>query len=176
LRRRTTLLILAALAGSALAGQPVPTGAFAFSFEVALPGTPEAMYDALTGDISGWWDHSMSGDPYRLEIEARPGGRFLEVFDESGDGVVHATVIHAERGRTLRLEGPLGLAGHAITMVTTYTLAPAAAGGTTLTLTVHAAGEVHEGWAEVVESTWHHFLDDRFVPYVTAGHHRQESP
>ncbi|MDZ7624588.1 MAG: hypothetical protein U5J96_09120 [Ignavibacteriaceae bacterium] len=31
---------------------------FSFEKEVTLPGTPEVIFDAVTGDISGWWDHS----------------------------------------------------------------------------------------------------------------------
>jgi len=164
--RRVLLLLL--IGGSCLAGGTVPTGSFTFAFDVDLPGSPEAMYDALTGDISGWWDHTMSEDPVRLEIQPRPGGHFVEVFDDSGDGVVHATVTYAQRGKMLRMEGPLGLAGHAIHMVTTYTLTPTAE-GSRLNVLVHASGEVHEGWAAVVEQTWHHFIDDRFVPFVTDG-------
>lgn len=163
--RLGALMLIVVLAGSSLTAGEVPTGSFTFSFDVELPGSPEAMYDALTGDISAWWDHTMSGDPLRLEIQARPGGQFLEVFDESGDGVVHATVTYAQRGKLLRMEGPLGLAGHAIHMVTTYTLVPTAE-GSRLTVQVNAAGEVHEGWPEVVEQTWRHFIEGRFVPYI----------
>ena len=38
----------------------IETGGFAFTFERTVPGTPRATFDALTGDISGWWDHSFS--------------------------------------------------------------------------------------------------------------------
>ncbi len=150
-----------------------PTGSFAFDFRVDLPGPPAEMYDALTGDISGWWDHSMSGDPLHLEIEPRPGGHFREIFDESGDGVIHAVVTQAQRGKLLRMEGPLGLAGHAVHMVTTYTLEPTPA-GCQLEVTVRAAGEVHPGWEQVVEATWRHFIEERFLPYVSAGQHREQ--
>ena len=161
------------LAPAQAAADPPPTGSFAFSFSVDLPGPPEEMYDALAGDISGWWDHTTSGDPIALEIQARPGGQFLETFDESGDGVVHATVTYARRGEKLQMVGPLGLAGHAVHMVTTYDLEPLDGGRSRLTVTVHAAGEVHPGWDEVVLATWHHFIDDRFVPWVAAGKHRE---
>jgi len=157
-----------ALWAVAAPGETPPSGTFAFSFTVDLPGSPDEMYDALTGDISDWWDHTMSGDPVRLEIEARPGGAFREIFDASGDGVVHATVTYAHRGKLLRMEGPLGLAGHALHMVTTWELSERD-GGSTLTVSVNASGEVHEGWGEVVEKTWHHFIEERFVPHVTAG-------
>ena len=171
------LLVVAPLlvvpARAELAEAP-PTGSFAFSFAVELPGPPVEMYDALTGDISGWWDHTMSDDPVALEIQARPGGHFLETFDASGDGVVHATVTYAKRGEKLRMVGPLGLAGHAVHMVTTYELEALDGDRSRLTVSVHASGEVHPGWDEIVLATWHHFIDDRFVPWVTAGKHREK--
>jgi uncharacterized protein YndB with AHSA1/START domain len=149
----------------------IETGGFAFTFERTVPGSPRATFDALTGDISGWWDHTFSGNPHRLYIEPRPGGGFYELFNESGDGVRHAVVTAAERGALLRIEGPLGLAGHALHMVATYELAEVGLEGTStnLKLTVHAAGEMQDGWAETVEEVWHHFIDERFVPYVEAG-------
>jgi len=171
--QRSCVLVLSLLAGgfvtAADAADPPPTGSFAFSFAVDLPGPPDAMYDALTGDVSGWWDHSMSGAPLALVIEPRPGGRFLETFDDSGDGVVHATVTYAKRGEKLQMVGPLGLAGRAIHMVTTWELAPLDGERSRLAVTVHASGEIHPGWDTVVEATWHHFIDERFVPWVTAG-------
>ncbi len=93
------------------------------------------------------------------------------MFNEAGDGVRHAVVTGAERGALLRLEGPLGLAGHALHMVVTYELAEVGLEGTStnLKVTVHAAGEMQDGWAETVEAVWHHFIDERFVPYVEAG-------
>ena len=164
-----TLVVLAV--APAQGADPPPTGSFTFSFAVELPGPCKEMYDALTGDISGWWDHTMSEAPVSLEIQARPGGHFIETFDESGDGVVHATVTYAQRGKMLRMVGPLGLAGHAIEIVTTYELEPLPEDRSSLTVTVHAAGEVHPGWDEIVEQTWHHFIDDQFLPWVTAGKH-----
>ncbi|MCK5484236.1 MAG: hypothetical protein KAJ13_11050, partial [Gemmatimonadetes bacterium] len=71
----------------------------------------------------------------------------------------------------LRFEGPLGLAGNALFMVATYELEEVGLEGTSthLKVTVHAAGEMQEGWAETVEGVWHHFIDERFVPYMEAG-------
>jgi uncharacterized protein YndB with AHSA1/START domain len=153
------------------AAESIETGGFAFTFARTVPGSPRVTYDALTGDISGWWDHTFSGNPHRLYIEARPGGGFYETFDESGDGVRHAVVTAAERGELLRFEGPLGLAGNALHMVATLELAEVGLEGasTELTVTVHAAGEMQDGWAQTVEGVWHHFIDERFVPYMEAG-------
>ena len=164
------LLVLAAVISPTVpagrAAESLPTGAFSFALARTLPGATDAIYDALTGDISGWWDHSISTDPLRFYIEARPGGGFWEIFDASGDGVRHAEVIYAERGSLLRMEGPLGLTGHAITMVTTYELQPVGSDSTLLTVRVHGAGEMHESWPELIEKTWQHFIDDRFQPYI----------
>ena len=147
------------------------TGAFAVEHSVVLPGTPEVIYDAITGDISGWWDHSFSKEPLRFYIEPRPGGGFFEIFDEAGNGVLHATVIAAVRGKLLRFEGPLGFSGHAITMVTTWEFEPAGTDSTRLDVKVHCSGEIEEQWVAAVDGVWKHFIVDRFSEYVTAGRH-----
>lgn len=141
-------------------------GTFEFGFDVTVPGNPEGVFDALTGDISPWWDHSFSKKPYRLYIEPKPGGGFYELFNDRGDGVLHATVIVADRGRMLRFEGPLGLSGQAILLVCTYTLERKGDDSTTISLSVHAAGEVKDGQPGIVRSVWNHFLVERFKPYM----------
>ena len=142
-------------------------GAFAFERELVVPGAPDVVYDAMTGDVSGWWDHTFSESPEQLVLEARPGGRFYESF-APGQGALHATVIYADRGKLLRFDGPLGLSGKALQMVHTFRFEP---GGdsTRITLEVHAAGELEDGWVEAVENVWRHFLVERFKPYVEAG-------
>ena len=139
---------------------------FSFEKEVTLPGTPEDIYDAATGDISAWWDHSFSENPAEFIIEPYPGGGFWEIFDEEGNGVLHATVIYANRGKILRFVGPLGLSGKAITIVTTYEFQPVDEDSTLFKVSVHAAGEVEEGVPAIVESVWEHFIFERFKPYV----------
>jgi hypothetical protein len=152
-----------------LAPAETPAGAFAFTVETEVPGAPDAVYDATFGDVTGWWDHSMSGDPHAMYIEPKPGGAFMEIFDENGDGVRHAVVTYTKRGERLRFEGPLGLAGHAVHMVATWTFAEAGGGRTRIAVEVHATGEVHEGWPEAVENTFRHFLVDRLAPYLEGG-------
>lgn len=141
-------------------------GTFSFEHKVTLPGSPEAIYDAITGDISGWWDHSFSEKPYKFYIETKPGGGFYELFNDSGDGVLHATVIAAQRGKLLRFDGPLGLAGQAIQIVTTYSFAPVETDSTQLTVSVRGAGELQPAIANIVSNVWHHFIFDRFKPYI----------
>ena len=148
------------------------TGAFAVEHTVTLPASPEVVYDAITGDISQWWDHSFSGRPARFYVEAKPGGGFYEIFDESGDGVKHATVIYAHRGKLLRFEGPLGFSGKALLAVTTYEFEEVEPGVTRLKVTVRASGEMEAGWADAVDRVWHHFIIERFQPYLESGGHR----
>lgn len=145
---------------------------FSFEMNFSYPGDPVFVYDHLSGDISSWWDHSFSEKPYKLYIEARPGGGFYEIFDESGDGALHARVIYAERGKMLRMEGPLGLSGQAITLVCTYSLKETGEDSTLLTLNVHGAGEFSEETPDIVKQVWEHFLWEQFNPYIEE-HFRQ---
>jgi hypothetical protein len=176
-----TLAVAGVLASGVAAQEAAPNpaaierpevGAFAFEHVLVLPGSPAELYDAATGDISGWWDHSVSGRPARFVLEPWPGGRFLEQFEEgSRDGVIHATVPMASRGELLRFEGPLGLAGHAIDGVYTYRFEPVG-DSTRLTVSVRMVGELADEWPEVVEGVWRHFLFEGLGPYVEAGKHR----
>ena len=142
---------------------------FSFDKEVTLPGTPEVIFDAVTGDISGWWDHSFTDNPKEFYIEPVPGGGFWEIFDDEGNGVLHATVIYADRGKMLRFDGPLGLSGKAIQVVTTYQFEPVGTDSTLFRVSVHAAGEVDEGIPAIVERVWEHFIFEQLKPYVEAG-------
>lgn len=148
-----------------------PAG-FSFEIEVAVPGSPEEVYDAFTGDISPWWDHTFSKKPKALYIEPRPGGSFMEIFDERGDGVQHARVTYAQRGKLLRMVGPLGLAGNGVDME--MTLAFSAVGeNTQIAFKAFALGAVQPGFDAVVPQVWNHFLVERFKPYVESGAHRK---
>ena len=134
-------------------------------FAVRVSGTPEEVFDGITGDLSGWWDHRFSEDPVRFVLEPRPGGRFLELFNEEGDGVVHATVTYVRRGEVIRFEGPLGFSGQAVELVTTYELEPAGPDSTQLTLSVSAAGTLDEAETNALDRVWRHFIVGRFMPY-----------
>ncbi|MCF8307332.1 MAG: hypothetical protein K9I71_13185 [Ignavibacteriales bacterium] len=147
------------------------SGVFSFSKEVTLPGTPNVIFDAITGDISGWWDHSISETPLKMYIEPKPGGSFMEIFDEAGNGIQHAVVNYVNRPKIIRFTGPLGLTGHAISLVNTYSLEPAGVDSTKLRLDVHASGEVAEGWPGIVEKVWEHFIYEQFAAYIRAGKH-----
>jgi hypothetical protein len=147
---------------------------FSFDKEVILPGIPEVIFDAVTGDISGWWDHSFTDNPKEFYIEPIPGGGFWEHFDDEGNGVLHARVIYADRGKMLRFDGPLGLSGKAIQVVTTYQFEPVGFDSTLFKVSVHAAGEVDEGIPAIVERVWEHFIFEQLEPYIISGKHLGE--
>ena len=161
-----SLSLLPFLAGCASKGEASPSPTFDFEMHFSYPGDPVFVYDHLTGDISEWWDHSFSESPHLIYIEARPGGGFYEIFDEEGNGALHATVIYADRGKLLRLEGPLGLSGQALTLVCTYSLSASGKDSTQLKLNVNASGEFTEETPQIVQQVWEHFLWEQFKPYI----------
>ena len=180
-RRSIVLLLIAAFIAIGITRLParaetreLKTGAFQVQQELILPASPEAVYDAVTGDISGWWDHSFSEHPKRLFIEPKPGGGFWEIFDDAGNGVLHARVIYAARGKLLRFTGPLGLSGQAAAVVTTYEFLPDPA-GTKLRLTCNVSGQISDGQDKIVDGVWHHFLFERLKPYIESGAYKKKT-
>ena len=142
-------------------------GGYSVELEVILPVSPNVAYDAATGDIGAWWDHSFSKNPKRLYIEAKPGGGFYEIFDDSGNGVQHAVVIYAERGKLLRFTGPLGFSGNALDAVITYEFKPEGS-GTRLHIIVNMMGQMSMEDAQAADQVWHHFAD-RLKAYIESG-------
>jgi uncharacterized protein YndB with AHSA1/START domain len=161
------------VAPSAPAAAPPPRFIdFTIDQELVLPGPPEEIWDAMTGDVSGWWDHSFSEKPKKLYIEAKPGGGFYEIFDDAGNGALHATVIYAHRGKRLRLNGPLGLSGMPVEMVYTLDFEAVDGGQTRIKLHVHGAGPIDTTTVDLVKKVWNHFLVEQFKPYIESGKHR----
>jgi uncharacterized protein YndB with AHSA1/START domain len=142
-------------------------GGYSVEVEVILPVSPNVAYDAATGDIGAWWDHSFSPKPKRLYIEAKPGGGFYEIFDDSGNGVQHAVVNYAERGKMLRFTGPLGFSGNALDAVTTYEFKPEGS-GTRMHIVVNMMGQMSMEDAQAADQLWHHFAD-RLKAYIESG-------
>lgn len=134
---------------------------FAFDKQVILPGTTGQIFDAATGDISSWWDHSFTENPKRLFIEPKPGGGFWEIFDDAGNGALHATVIYCKKPTMIRFDGPLGLSGKAVQFVTTYEFSEAGNDSTLMKVSVHGSGELDEGMSAIAEKVWNHlYLKD----------------
>jgi len=135
--------------------------------EVHLPVSPMVAWEAATGDISGWWDHTMSGDPHALVIEPVVGGLFREEFDAAGHGVVHARVIHAKPGERLTYAGPLGFNGYPLESVISLVFVPEKDGeGTLLKVICRGSGWIEEGWVAAIDQVMHHFYAVRLVGYL----------
>jgi uncharacterized protein YndB with AHSA1/START domain len=68
------------------AHQPGPLPPLRMSFEVAC--APEAAFDTWTQRFALWWpaDHTVSGDPERVVLEPRLGGR---IHERTHDGTEH---------------------------------------------------------------------------------------
>lgn len=153
--------------------EPFAPQGFRTEIEVTIAAPPETVFDAATGDISGWWDHTFWPGPTELVIEPELDGRFYERFEAGEpDGVVHARVIFVDRPSQLRLDGPLGLSGRAVHLVSSWTLEPANDGEATLfRVDLALTGEIDAELAGVVRSVWVHFIDGRLKPYVEADCH-----
>ncbi len=62
------------------------------------------------------------------------------------------------------MEGPLGMAGHALTLVTTYNLS-SEMDSTILNVQVNGSSEYEEEWPELIKSVWSHIILDQLQPY-----------
>jgi hypothetical protein len=165
--------VMAAAAALGASSSPAPPpGSGHTEMSVMVRGAPEEVFDAMTGEISGWWDHGFTKTPRSRFIEPKPGGGFTEWFDDAGNGVRHATVIYADRGKLLRMSGPLGFSGSALELVTTWAYEPVG-DSTRVTVTCNFAGQLEEGWASAIDGVWKHFIVDRFKPWYERGGHRQ---
>ena len=81
--------------------QELKTGAFQVQQELILPASPEAVYDAMTGDISGWWDHSfLPASEETLHRSRNPAAASRKLSTMRAMASLHATVIYADRGKT----------------------------------------------------------------------------
>ncbi|MEM1447589.1 MAG: SRPBCC domain-containing protein [Planctomycetota bacterium] len=164
------LLLTGIALGAAARGPAVeaftPQG-FIVEHEVFVDASPADAFDAFTGDVLPWWDHHFSKEPKTLEIQPRPGGFFLEVFDDEGNGAVHAHVIGVHRGREIQFVGPLGFASQNVNLRMTHRVRfDEKNGRTRVRIDVHGVGEAGPAIEEMVQGVWKHFLSDRFAPYV----------
>lgn len=97
-------------------------------------------WKALVGDVDKWWprDHTFWRGS-TLSIEAHAGGCFCE--REGERETRHQEVIFVDPGKLLRMTGALGPAqAMGLSGVLEFRLAPAAAGGTTITMFSRTGG------------------------------------
>jgi uncharacterized protein YndB with AHSA1/START domain len=137
-------LSLVAAPASAKVVSASPQG-FALSETATVAASPADVYRTLV-DIASWWDgaHSYSGDAANITIDARPGGCWCE---KVSDGAIeHMRIVYAQPGAVLRAQGGLGpLQGEGVAGSLTYSIKPAAGGGSELTQTYVVGGYIRQG-------------------------------
>jgi DNA-binding transcriptional ArsR family regulator/uncharacterized protein YndB with AHSA1/START domain len=135
------------------------------AFDVAIGGTPAAVFCALTDDPGGWWgapflDSRATG----LTLERRIGGLFMEQWD--GGGEVVAAVTGWQDDRYLKLTGPFH---HGVALgVATFDLEPTDQ-GTLLRFTFRAVGAIDPDIATAMSDGWRELLATRLKTLVETG-------
>ncbi len=147
-------LILASYQSYAVVTDSTSSG-FTVKFEKLVKVTPDSLYTFLVRDIGKWWspEHTWSGSAANLSIEPAANGCFCEKLSNGG-GVRHMTVIFANPGKMLRMEGGIGpLQGLAVTGIMTFVIKKEG-GLSRLTLTYTIGGYIAGGaqkWAAIVD-------------------------
>jgi DNA-binding transcriptional ArsR family regulator/uncharacterized protein YndB with AHSA1/START domain len=134
--------------------------------KVYIEAEPLQVFDALTEPMA-WWSHSFSDPPHAILLEPKVGGRFFEVFDESGDGALYAVVDYVKRGETLRMTGPMGMRGPVVGFIR-FDL-EAQGGGTLLALSHRIVGEVDEETRTGYDEGWRDLLETHLKNFVERG-------
>ena len=146
----------------------VEFGSMRIEMEVSIGAPPQAVFDALTGDVSDWW-----GRPYvhsdgakAIRVEACVGGRCWEDWG-NGEGALYATIVALSRGKELKMAGPFGMGGFSHSVVT-YTLEPEGQ-GTLLKVSHVAAGELDEDAKSLYTTGWEDLIRGRLVALLERG-------
>jgi DNA-binding transcriptional ArsR family regulator/uncharacterized protein YndB with AHSA1/START domain len=135
------------------------------ALEVAIEGTPAAVFAAMTQDTGGWWGHPfLSQQATGLTLDGRLGGLFVERWDDGG--AVLAAVTARGDDRHLELTGPFHL-GFAVG-VAVFELTPSD-GGTLLRFSFRAAGAVEPDVAEQFSTGWTELIANRLRSLVERG-------
>jgi uncharacterized protein YndB with AHSA1/START domain len=140
---------------------PDPAATMRAEVELLVHATPERVFRALTEEIGAWWSFAFH-PPSEIRLEARAGGRFYEAWD--GGELEFAMVTRVQPGVLLALSGPMGLEGRVDgSIVFTFV---GEFGGTRLTVTHMASGELPEEAEERYRDGWRVLLMDGLKAYV----------
>jgi hypothetical protein len=161
------LAIAALLAAAAPAGAEVvhsENHGFEVNETVTLVVPPAEALAAFTR-VSGWWikDHTYSGNPANLSLDARPGGCLCERFPKGG-GIEHLHVTYVEPGEYLIMTGALGPLLHEAVSGVMIVHVERIAGGSKLTLNYRASGFANGG-AEKMAPMVDSMLSDTIKSY-----------
>ena len=137
--------------------------------EVQIAATPAQVYTALTSEIGYWWDPGfvMGGaDTKDLLLEARPGGRWMEVWGDD-EGFVWGMVIRARQDQSLTisvLEGVIWSGPGSITIDLSES-----DGGTLLKLRHHSTQLYSEDGHSGYIMGWTALIGENLKKYVETG-------
>lgn len=143
-------------------------GTMRIELDVPISAAPEAVFDALTGDVSAWWGRPYvhSDEARAILVEPKVGGRCWEDWG-NGEGALYATVIALSRAKELKLAGPFGMGGLCHSVVT-YTL-EAKEGRTILKVSHVAAGEIDEESRAQYAAGWEDLIRVRLTALLERG-------
>lgn len=140
----------------------------------------EAVWEALTGGIVEWWPKDFyigtydGIEPVGMEMEARPGGHFVEHWP-GGEGLLWATVVTVHSPRLLTLTGDCAPAfGGPNRAFTEYRL-DEQDGGCELRFSHSPFGVVSEETARTLTAGWTTLLD-HLVKWVEDGVRPERPP
>jgi uncharacterized protein YndB with AHSA1/START domain len=149
---------------------------FTVKITLRVQAPPEDVYRRLIQNIGDWWnsEHTYSGNPHNLSIEAKAMGCFCEKLPNEGS-VRHMEVVFVMPGKALGLTGALGpLQSIAATENMGIKLS-AADGGTKLDVTYLVTGYLPAGmntWATPVDSV----LTEQFTRLKNYIEHGNPAP
>lgn len=118
------------------------SGSFSLDYRVLLKASPERVFQALTEEVHHWWPHTYRDNPRSIVLEPQVGGRFMELWDSQGRGVLLGQVEIFDPPTTLRVRGAIGM-NLAVDVVYTITLSEQD-GGTLLHEAARVSGETSE--------------------------------
>lgn len=147
-RMARTLAVASLLMPLALAAEvtAVSDAGFSIKHTVSVEKDPDTVYQAMTR-IGQWWnpDHSWSGQPDNLYMDASIGGCFCERLPNGG-GVEHLRIIYLAPGKQIRFDGALGpLQGMATTGRMLWVIDPTDS-GSDITFHYHVMGFMEGGF------------------------------
>lgn len=133
--------------------------------EVMIGASPETVFDALTAKIGSWWTFTFRS-PSSVLLEPWAGGRFLERWEDGG-GVHYATVTRVKPGVLLVMDGAMGMS-EPVRGEIVLTLV-GISGGTQVTLTHRASGEIDEGTEALYRRGWDVLLGGCLKRFAETG-------
>ena len=127
------------------------------TMEISIDAAPERVWRALTEQIGAWWPNEFyaggNAGSRDFHIEAHPGGRMFESWDDGG-GVLWGTVVTVKAAQQLQVLGAIFPNwGGPVQSYATWDL-EAAEDGTLLKFDEHMLGNVSAAGLEDKDKGW----------------------